>query len=50
MNENKDHQEFTEQEQEQRDKLLRRLLKTPPQPRPTRERGKDCKPSSTKGK
>lgn len=30
--------EFDEQEQEQRDKLLRKLLTTPPQPRPKRDR------------
>jgi hypothetical protein len=32
--------QFTEEDQEKRDKLLRKLLKTPPQPRPKREREK----------
>jgi hypothetical protein len=36
--EKKTPSEFTEEEQEKRDKLLRKLLKTPPQPRPKRER------------
>lgn len=30
--------EFTPEEQRKRDDLLRRLLKTPPEPRPKRER------------
>ena len=39
MNKEKEQQaEFDEQEQEQRDKLLRKLLTTPPQPRPKRDR------------
>jgi hypothetical protein len=32
--------QFTEEEQEKRDRLLHKLLKTPPQPRPKRERTK----------
>jgi hypothetical protein len=36
--ENEEPTEFTEEDQEQRDKLLRKLLTTPPQPRPKRER------------
>ena len=38
-----------EPSEQRRDELLRRLLKTPPQPRPKRERGKsDSKPSGDK--
>ena len=33
-------------EEQQRDELLKRLLKTPPQPRPKREREKAEKPKS----
>jgi hypothetical protein len=36
----KDDLEFTEKDAEARDKLLRDLLATPPQPRPKRERAK----------
>jgi len=32
---------FSLEEQGRRDELLMRLLKTPPQPRPKRERGKE---------
>jgi hypothetical protein len=49
---NKDHEnpkEFTEQEQEQRDKLLRKLLTTPPKPREAMKKGKEAKPGA-KGK
>ena len=35
--------EFSPEEQRQRDVLLRRLLKTPPKPRPKRERGEKTK-------
>jgi hypothetical protein len=34
----KEDQTFTKQEQEQRDKLLRKLLTTPPKQRPKRDR------------
>lgn len=40
--------EFTEEDQEQRDKLLRKLLTTPPQPRPKRERKQAAPPSKDK--
>lgn len=33
-------QKFTPEEQQRRDELLLNLLKTPPQPRPKRDRGK----------
>lgn len=35
-----------EKEEQKRDELLKRLLKTPPQPRPKREREKGEKPKS----
>lgn len=41
----KENQTFTEEEQEQRDKLLRRLLKTPPKPRPKRDRKANTNPT-----
>ena len=37
-------------DEQQRDKLLLRLLKTPPQPRPKRERGKSVTPKRKKAK
>jgi hypothetical protein len=49
--ENKDPTQFTEEDQEQRDKLLRKLLTTPPQPRPKRGRneGKSAKKDEKSG-
>ncbi len=41
-----DHQTDDDQ---RRDKLLLRLLKTPPQPRPKRERGKEKKANRNRG-
>jgi hypothetical protein len=40
--------EFTEEEQKKRDKLLHKLLKTPPQPRPKRKRNKNGEAAPTR--
>ena len=40
MSSKMDNQHSEQETAVQRDQLLRRLLKTPPQPRPKRERGK----------
>jgi len=42
--------QFSEQEMAQRDALLRRLLKSPPQQRPKRERPKQEKRTAGKGR
>lgn len=39
-----------EKSEQRRDEILRRLLKTPPQPRPKRERDKSVSPKGKKEK
>lgn len=44
-----ENKKFTKEEAAKRDALLLKMLKTPPQPRPKRERGAGKKPPSKSG-
>jgi hypothetical protein len=46
----KDLDKFTKEEAAKRDALLLKMLKTPPQPRPKREREGSVSPKGGKGK